>query len=309
MTLSRESAERIDLLYEVAKSNGSLISLQEILPLLPEQATEEELLETIRGMPPLSSKFELSSGFLTERPTGGEAISAPEEQRSRDRARTNMFYAWRFSPLLHSRDVELVAVSGSTSYRSAARSSDLDLFCVTRSKSLWITLTKSLLSARAFRLANPGSPPICLSCVMDAEFASRMFSAERSALFARDALETVLISDNGMYGRLLRRASWMSAVYPALYAERTAGLKRATGPAGGPSVGGHVLNRLLYLTVGSYIRLKAVTLNRLLARRGATEDLFTLRLGEDHLIYESARYERMRRTYGEKGTKAVVQTA
>jgi hypothetical protein len=47
MTLSSESAERINLLYRAAKHNGSLVSIQELSRLLSENASESEVEEAI----------------------------------------------------------------------------------------------------------------------------------------------------------------------------------------------------------------------------------------------------------------------
>lgn len=298
MTLSVQSARRVHVLYEVAKRNGSLISLQEILPLLPEHVSEQELADAIMRAPSLSSRFELKSGFVIERAGRGNGPEVSSERVSRMKAETNMHFAKRFVPRLRSKSMKLAAVSGSTSYRSASKSEDLDMFCVTASGRLWVFLTKSLLLSRAFRLTNSNSPPICLSCVLDEGFARSMFTEAQNPLFARDALETVVLEGEDVYHDLLSRARWIRKFYPALYTRRLSGSGVVFTPEPESSHSFAFLNRFLFLVVGSYIGVKSWLLNRRLAKSGRRGDCFRLRKGVDHLIYESGRYLELRQVYG-----------
>jgi hypothetical protein len=66
------------------------------------------------------------------------------------------------------------------------------------------------------------------------------------------------------------------------------------------------VNALLYLTVGTYIRMKAHMLNRRYRSKGNTSALFRVRMGIDHCVYESNRYHMLRGMYNgvraERGT-------
>ncbi len=303
MTLSSKSAERILALYEAAKENGSLISVQEMLLRLPESASERELEETISGTPSLNSKLKLQSGYVTEKSGSRAPDVVLAEAKSRDRAKVNMWFASRFVPSLPRQSLLLVAVSGSTSYKSASKSKDLDLFCVARRGSLWVQLALLLLSARLFRLTNPGSPEICFSCMMDERYAERIFTDERSLLFARDALQAVVVRGDEYYADLLSKGNWISRVYPLLYGSRVSGRdRRLTWPGREPR-GLEVLNRFMYITLGSYVKLKSRVRNRVFARQGRPEDEFDVRVGEDHLIYESRRYKHMKGSSGDANRK------
>ncbi len=286
------------LLYGVAKEHGSLVTLRELHSLLAEEGTEEELAEAISTIPALSAKFELKSGYLTERnaETVGER-TVDYELINRRSAETNLRWAARFVPHLRSASFRLVGASGSTSYRSASKSRDLDLFCVAPTGKLWTTLTSALILARAFRLLHPRSPEICFSCMMDEEFASILFRREQGPLFARDALETVVLEGEPTYRWLLGEAKWISNFYPnAYYAKVGVGPTRRAGNKR-PSLASRVLERFLFLFVGTHIRRKARTLNGRLAERGELDSTFGVRCDSDHLIYESRRYSKLKQAY------------
>jgi hypothetical protein len=237
----------------------------------------------------------LKGGYLTERP-GSSQDSPRAEAESRRVARANLGHASDFASFMHPSPFEMVAVSGSTSYGSASRSRDLDLYCVAPAGRLWLSLAHALIMARMFALLRRDSPKVCLSCVMDENYAEAAFASQRDALFARDALEAKVVKGAGFHRRMLGRASWIAEFYPHAYAALA-----ATGPTPPRihkrSVLDSVLNRFLFLTVGGFIRLKSKILNRRLVAAGRIDDLFTVRRGEDHLIYESSRYAEMRGEY------------
>lgn len=296
MTLSDVGAERIYLLYHVAKRHGSLVSVQELSRLLPERTTERELAEVIASIPSLSSRFELRAGYLTERPGGPEPDPSESEARNRRTARINMEHAARFVSLLHTSPFKMVAVSGSTSYGSASRSKDLDLFCVAPTGRMWFSLTHALLMARVFSLLRPDAPQVCLSCVMDEDFARSAFTSQDDPLFARDALATKVVRGRAFYQSLLSMAKWISAYYPHAY-DRAATPNSPRTRRSQPSALDVALNRLFFVTIGRFLGLKSLFLNRRLRAAGRGGDVFETRIGEDHLIYESGRYAALRREY------------
>ena len=296
MTLSAESAERIGLLYGAAKRNGSLMTVQEISRLLPEEASQSEVEAAIASVPTLSARFELKAGFLVER-HGSQAVDIScTEEENRVVARRNLLRASRFVSMLRTSRFEVVAVSGSTSYGSAGLSRDADLFCVAPSGMMWISLARSLLLARAHGLLHKERVDLCFSCVMDESYAFETFGSRRDPLFARDALEARTMMGRGLYLRLLRKASWISGIFPIAY-DRKVGdpLTRDSGPA--RTWARNPLNLFLFVIVGRYLRLKSSMLNRRLKKRGRKGDLFDVKCAEDHLIYESRRYKEIRTEY------------
>lgn len=296
MTLSVESAERIALLYRAAKRNGSLVSVQELTRLLPQSTSAAEVEMAITSVPQLSSIFELKSGYLTKRYSSPEDESVQLEGESRRTALRNYTQASRLLPYLHTSGFQVVAVSGSTSYGSASQSKDIDLFCVAPAGRMWLSLAKGLVMARVYSVLNRDSSGVCLSCVMDEDSARLAFVSYRHPLFARDALEAKVLTGQNLYSSLMRSANWISEYYPVAY-------EGAVSQAGGETIGSRpssfaaFLNRLMYILVGRYILAKSLLLNRKLRSRGKHGDAFSVRHGEDRLVYESRRYMALRNEY------------
>jgi hypothetical protein len=131
---------------------------------------------------------------------------------------------------------------------------------------------------------------------MDQSFAEKAFGSEQDPIFARDALNAIVLTGNEEYDALLARASWMRRLFPHLYAARTGSVVTPERHVR-PSVKDRVLNLLLFHTVGRYIRMKSMLENRRIAKYNDRGRLFETRLGYDHCIYESLRYRQMRRIY------------
>ncbi len=297
MTLSEVSTERISLLYEIAKRQGSLISLRELVPLLPDRTTEPELAEAFSTFPFLGSRFELKSGYVTEKEANSDRETLLNTERaSRRMAARNISYAAQFVPMMHSTPFCLVGVSGSTSYLSASLSQDLDLFCVAPKGRMWLSFTQALILARVFSLFRPAAPQVCLSCVMDEDYAKSAFTRERDPLFARDALATIVLKGGSTYQSLMERATWISSLYPTAYSMQKKQTSKDLPPRRRATPLEAVLDRFLYVVVGSFIRMKASLLNKRLAGRRKS-GVFALRAGYDHLIYESTRYSNLRGAY------------
>ena len=296
MTLSADSAERIGLLYGAAKRNGSLMTVQEISRLLPQEVSLSEVEAAIVSVPTLSARFELKSGFLVERNRGQARDPSFTEEENRGVARKNLLRASRFVSMLHTSRFEVVAVSGSTSYGSAGFSRDADLFCVAPSGMMWISLARSLLLARAYGLLHKESVDFCFSCVMDESFAFETFSSRRDPLFARDALEARTMMGHRLYLRLLREASWISGIFPTAY-DRTVGDSPTWDGGRVRTRARSPLNLFLFVVMRRYIQLKASMLNKRLKKKRRSGALFEVKCAEDHLIYESRRYKGLRAEY------------
>jgi hypothetical protein len=96
---------------------------------------------------------------------------------------------------------------------------------------------------------------------MDGDHASWKFCEERTSIFARDALQTEVIMGDDYFLGLLAKSSWIYLFFPALYSQRVSGYKYKGRELQRTSPLSIVLNRFLYLTVGSFIRLKGRLLN------------------------------------------------
>lgn len=298
LTTFEQVAERISILTGVAKSHRSSISLQELSLLLPEPTSETELAESISSNPVLNSRFELREGYVVEKSDeSGAGTNLIDDSEGRSIARTNMKHALHFAPLLRSDSFKIIAVSGSTSYRSAALSRDLDLFCIAANGKMWLCLTQGLILSRVFRFLNRDTPQICFSCVMDEDYAELTFTAPQDPLFARDALAARVLKGKAGYDSLLRRSGWMSSIYPAAYSAAARGGVLDQKVGNEPTPTARLLNEFLLHTVGGYIRTKSRLLNRRLRIRGQLDGLFVVRSGGDHLFHESNRYLNLKRKY------------
>jgi hypothetical protein len=268
-----------------------------MIPLLPERASEHELAEAIASSPSLGSKFELKSGYIVEKAQGGGLDALTAEERNRVAASRNIACAAEFATLLHSIPFRMLGVTGSTSYLSASRSRDLDLFCVSPAGRLWSSLAGALILARIYGIAHPASAKLCLSCIMDEDYAEAAFTKEQDPLFARDALATIVLKGGDVYLSLLEKGRWMSSIYPSAYAAKAERLRQGRNPRPNPSLLHVIIDRFAFVLVGTFLRTKSAALNRSLRRRGGEGTTFTVRAGVGHLIYESNRYAALRQTY------------
>lgn len=305
LVLGQEEEElkrEIETYCKIALANGSILSVDQLAQLIDVDSSEAEIEETIRSSPLLRARLLLRSGYVMERSqdVGPEKIQAEidEELENHRRAMENLKTARAFALSLGPRST-MTAVGGTNSYLSARAKDDIDLFCISKTDTMWIVMLESLARARIFRLTHRGTPPICLSFVMDERWAADEFGKPRDAIFARDLLTSKVITGRGVYNEFIRRASWMKKLFPRLYSAR---LKKTEGsetrrPDARTSLTARIVNWYLFATLGRYIVLKAWLLNRRFAKEGRLEHAFTTDIGKDHLIYESNRYRMIRKMY------------
>lgn len=318
--LSPSTVSNIRLFCEVARANGSSLSISDLLLLISLELSESELKDAWRNCESLNMKYDIDSGFVVERNEkrsksrgAADPQAAYEETESLDRlarASSNISFAMSFGSFIGDKCFKVLAISGSTSYLSVSEDDDLDFFCISRTGSMWTSLVRSLLLARAFRLSLTGAPWLCLSYVADEEFAKSEFERNQNGVIARDALSARVIHGKEFYYNILKRSSWMKQYFPKLYSLR---LMRSPGNSpdristegkNAPDLQSQIsspirkiVNLFLYYTAGSYIKLKANLLNRRFAKLGKRSSLFKLRIGPDHCIYESVDYMSLKEMY------------
>lgn len=289
-------------LSKIARVNGSRVSLSDVLALTSTDLSEEQLRISLESVPEFVSSYTLADGLilpLNEEPVqNGQAIIESEHEKN-VRASKFIRHGAEFGALCKSEETMLFAISGSTSYKTALASDDLDIFCITRPDSLWLFLTKSLLIARFQRIFKKDFPRICFSYAVDRNFGEHEFSSSQDALYARDALTALVIYGREYYKELLRKSTWISDYFPRLYETRIS----ATGqdvPDDRPeetSPGKKFLNSFLRVLVGNYIALKSAILNMRLKKQHRFSSLFNAKIAQDHCIFESVRYARLRTLY------------
>ncbi len=235
----------------------------------------------------------VESGLVLLRQRGSAPASRAEavleEGRRRRRAIANLERARDFTGPL-SKDAVFVAVAGTSSYLSAAEDDDIDLYCITKTNGMWAFMLKSFILARIYSLTRNRAAPFCFSFMMDERMAKDALTRPHDALFARDSLTAKVISEGDAYYPILERASWMKSYFPSLYERR---LREAGSHKGGDlhsDMGSKVVNSWLFLTLGSFVSLKAWARNRRLAKDGRRDDLFLTNMGPGHLEFVSRRY-------------------
>ena len=298
--LSEEQREAILTYSKIASRSGALLSLKDLVELLAIEATEEELEKSISSDESLAAKVFVESGRVLPRQPGfdqGTAREATEEEvRRRDRAIANVEAGRVFARLL-GKDAVFVAVAGTNSYLSASVGDDIDFYCITKTDGMWAFMLKSLILSRISSLVRRDGPPFCFSFVLDEKRANEELGRPKNALYARDALTAKVISSSVAYRRILENASWMRSYFPNAYDRRLgeASLRKNPNPAA--ERGSSVINSLLFITLGSYVSLRAWILNRRLAKQGRADAIFKTTIGPGHLEYASRRYLELGKMY------------
>ncbi len=305
VALTERQEREIEAFCQIARENGAAISLRELIELAAIDASEHELAIAFHSDSKLRSKYLLESGYVLERLAADEGTwqrAVEEEERRRERGRQNLRRASKFGQVLVNGTV-LVSVSGANAYLSAREDEDIDFFCVTRTNGVWPFMLRALILARIHRLANRDVPELCFSCVMDEKWATQEFRRRQPPIFARDALTAKVIGGSTAYHALLEEAPWMGDYFPAFYSMRLGETgsrgRRAHRRESARREGSVLLNAFLYHTLGVFLRMKSWTLNRKLTKAGWNSAVFVTRLGPGHYIYESNRYRKLRKMYGE----------
>lgn len=303
--LNQSQEKDIDILCQVAETNGDSLSLAALAELV--SVPTRVLEQAWKGSKLLNSKYVLGGGLINYANHGEisrEAILSDKVKKNQ-RAMRYIQLGEKFSSYFASdHNVRMMAVSGSTSYYTAAENDDLDFFCITRDDRLWIFVSKALLIARVFRMRNSSSPVLCFSYILGVSRATNIFSTQRTSLFARDAMSAIVLRGDEYYQRLLRSSDWIGDIYPAKYEKISLGnsgeqLEESADQERSSSAWIRILNLFLYATVGNYIRLKSYFLNRKYLKSRNGNRLFKARIDIDRQVFESSEYIELGRKYAD----------
>jgi hypothetical protein len=302
--LGDDKLSEVRLFCDIARENGSALSIRELIDLTSLDYSEAELCLSWGDFPELR-EYVVSSGFVVEREMALDPQHFQKENSNRRmRAASNLYYASKFASLARGRGARVLSVSGSTSYLSVSPTDDLDFFLIARKDALWPSLVKRLLLARVFRIVENESPDLCLSYVVDESFALKEFTSLQDGLFARDALAARVLRGRAYYDSLLGASQWMGRYFPKLYSERVRHSEKTITEQTKSSVFARIANYFLFIVAGNYIKTKSRLLNRKYAKQGRNSSLFKVRIGLDHCIYESLRYLQLRRVYSSLAEKS-----
>lgn len=283
------------MLVATAAENDSSISLDELLDLLPPDRfqSQEELGQFIDADDRLSAV----AGEVT--PRGRESLAAGRE-RQRALAELRLAEADHFLSRLGGICpwLELAGVSGSTAYRGAKPTDDIDFFLVTRDHRLWITLFLAFARARIERLRSQDAPVYCFNRLVDRSACARTFRERRDPLFAREALNLRLLRGGALYARFLDSAPWMAEPFPSLYASRRAAVHgRGDEAAHADWAGGRVLNAAALLLLGPYLWLAGLVRNARLRQAGRHRECFRTIVRPEFYATESVLFDELRDQY------------
>ncbi|HUI01589.1 MAG TPA: hypothetical protein VLX56_08170 [Nitrososphaerales archaeon] len=302
-TVSLSWAQREAVLFycRTAAASGAALILRDLVELLPLDVTEGELEEAISKDDFLASRVLVESGLVLLKQPGSDqetvqkALDEAEERRRR--AIANVEAGMRFSRFF-SEGMAFVAIAGTNSYLSARPDDDIDYYVVTRTDGMWAFMLKALILSRiASKTDKPAHQPFCFSFVMDERRWREEFGRQRTALSARDTLTAKVFSGYDAYLSILENAPWMRSYFPKFYDRRLAEAEANAKANRSRRRGSRVVNEFLYLTLGSYVHLRAWVMNRRLAKAGKTDAVFKTWIGPDRLEYASRRYVELGKMY------------
>lgn len=302
VALSLDEAQRdaIVIYCKIAEDSGALQSTKDLVDLLSIDATQEELVESICSDASLASRVFVESGLVVLRSPGSDPEIAREAIRKADarrrRAIANIEAARVFARLF-SEGAIFVAVAGTNSYLSAAEGDDIDFYCITKTDGMWAFMLKALVLSRIRSMVRRSAPPFCFSYMMDERQVKDVASRPKTAIHARDTLTVKVISGEATYHAILENEPWMRAYFPAIYERRIREAGTQKEPSPSSRKGSRVLNDWLFLTLGSYLSLKAWILNRRLAKEGRSGAVFKTWIERGRLEYAGRRYLELGKMY------------
>jgi hypothetical protein len=298
--LDEAQREAVLVYCEIAAASGGLLTIKDLVELLAIDATEEELEASISSDESLASKVFVESGQVVSMRPGSDretARKAIEEAEGRKRRAIANVEAARVFARLFNKYAVFVAVAGTNSYLSAAEGDDIDFYCITKTDGMWAFMLKALILSRICSLARRTAPPFCFSYVMDERQARDEPNRPKTAVHARDTLTAKVISGDATYHAILENASWMRSYFPAVYERRLRETDSRKDRYQSSRKGSRVMNEWLFLTLGSYLSLKAWILNRRLARQRRSGAVFKTWIEPGRLEYASRRYVELGKMY------------
>lgn len=298
-SLGEDEVTEIISYVRIAEMHGTHLSLAEVLRLTSSDMSEEELATAWLGLRDLGHEYPLYSGRIVSRralqEAGPTAIDAKLNE-GRRRVAANMELARAVWKVFSGDGLRMFAVSGGNSYEFARPKDDIDVFCVTKTDSLWLFVLKHLLISRFYATFRKDIPRLCFSYALDEENARRAFSQPKDRLFARDALNLKVIEGRNFFVSLLNEAKWMEALFPRAY-NAAASPTTKPPPRVTHSSWRRLLNMFLFRTVGLYVRMKSILDNAKNKKEGRSRFVNDVTLGEGRVLFESRKYQNLRGMY------------
>jgi len=272
------------LLVQISTLNGYAISLEELSQLFQMEYTS------------LTQRLNKLKNFLTIK-DGLVVIKGYEKlfDERNSRFKNSLLYiknAKIFAKELLRRDKNIlfISVCGSTAYRSAKASDDIDIFLIAKKGRLWITLLKAFLMARVYKLKGKIKGinlPFCFSYVMDEEEFEKEISSNTSFFFAREALTLDILYGHEFYLKRIKEnksiLKLLNNLKPRIYSIKLEN-------KGKDKFSFKLLNELIFLLLGRYVKIKAMIKN-------LKYPSFSAIVKEGKLLLESDKYRFLRNFY------------
>ncbi|MEM0271432.1 MAG: hypothetical protein QW514_02670 [Thermoprotei archaeon] len=290
----RKIVERITFFVSVAQTNNSAISLEDLLGLMPTGQVKN-----VSELEHIIKEF-LSGSICTD---GGYAFRCGASDLVEKTRLTKLESAEKIRQTksfveLHMKLFEntlIVAIAGSTSYGSANKNDDVDIFLVAKNGSLWSTLFKILIYIRVRRLLRIGResiPNLCFSVVYTKRGFEELLRGKPDPLTARELINLKPIIGEEELGWYLTHTAWIRDYYP-----RFNPTQDSKSPSNASSA--QLADTLLGQLVGGYLNMVGKFRNTLFRLQGRMQDVFRVIYSRDGLVYESQRYVKLRARYRE----------
>ncbi len=115
----------------------------------------------------------------------------------------------KFIKLLNKRYIEFAGITGSVSYTPDPYD-DIDIFIIAKTGMAWKSILDAILKRRIYKLND-----ICISLVMDADFAFSYFGKLTDRLIIRDTLNTIPVYGQDFYYEVILNCPSISSILGA----------------------------------------------------------------------------------------------
>lgn len=293
-------------IVEIASKCGQAIAVNEIALLLSYEQNAVDILSIIQTDPQLLELLSLEKELVVQR--GYEHLFAERAPREISSKR-DLEIAKSFGNQLVLRCrppyLKFIAVSGSVAYNSATKSDDIDLILVARKNRLWLSILKTLLLARAFKIKariEGEKIEICLSYAQEKIQFEEKLRRHKTLLFAREFMSIQVLTGFNYYRALLEKTSWVRHMFPRLHASKMLELEQKQDQmlcVEKKSVASFndALNLLIYAVLRYYLSFKAFLLNIRYRSQHKIRDLFEANITRDSFVYSSRKYQEIEKAY------------
>jgi hypothetical protein len=286
------AGDRLRALFHIAEEMGTGFSVSELVALLPNGVTDVGVRAWLKAHPDVA-KFDEGLAL----PANG-SLEHRSERRTRGELYLEAARAFVDGPMAPIRPwVESIGLTGSAAYGEPQAGDDLDFLVVARSGAVWVILAYVYILVRLGRGPRlpEGFPEACFNYVLDGPAARREFERPQGFLFAREALAVRTLYGEEYYRGLLGSATWMSAVVPKLYADRSRSPPLPPAPRAPWPV--RWANAVLFPILATYLQFVGAVRNRRFVERGLPERTFAVRTRMGSMALVSSRFERLRAEY------------